>query len=152
MACLCTETESNSINTHEKNEAIIQPSCSNKLDKKRIFIILTKNVIFWCGASGNPEGAGQRHLACSGNQSQRGIRFNLSNHGASHIMHLVSGRALGRSVTKEERVCWVEREKSESCCTKTEERAKPKNRRWIVFALAPICTRPECGKSSPHKN
>ena len=120
---------------------------------KKGFIILTKNVIFWCGASGNPEGAGQRHLACSGNKSQRGIRFNLSNHGTSHIMHLVnynivsqltgwdlqggwwkkkihvftvgkrivsccrqnnimSGRALGRSVTKEERVCWVEREKN----------------------------------------
>ena len=42
------------------------------------------------------------------------------------VGNTVSGRALERSVTKEERVCWVEREKSKSCCTKTERGQNPK--------------------------
>ena len=46
---------------------------------------------FYCGnKTGNPERAVSLHLACSGGQSQRGIRFILPAHGASHTIIAVS--------------------------------------------------------------
>ena len=71
FGCLWTETKSRAKNTQKENEADIQPS--NLFNKG--FIVW--NTIYLRGTASNSERPREFHLARSGSQWQRGIRFIL---------------------------------------------------------------------------
>ena len=81
FAFLWTETNSRSITTQKRTRPI-----SSHLDRTS----LISKRIFSCGTNaGNPEQAGWAHLARSGSQSERRIRFTFPACRFSHIILLV---------------------------------------------------------------
>ena len=81
FAFLWTETNSRSITTQKRTRPI-----SSHLDRTS----LVSKRIFSCGTNaGNPEQAGWAHLARSGSQSERRIRFTFPACRFSHIILLV---------------------------------------------------------------